>query len=835
MADDTQRLIVSIEAKVDKLQKALDKASGITSARAKQIESRFAKMSDNLRNSASGTAASIGNVFAGLGAYLSADALVDYANEWTRLTRSIDASSDTFGIALRPASDLVKLANEARVDVEAYAKTYIRAAAAVRDYGFTSDDAAKATSVLSMALKLGQASASEQESTILQFSQALQKGKLDGDEFRTVMENAGVVQELLAKKLNVTKGEIINLSKAGKLQIGTLITALIDGASGIQKTFTQMPVTMDEAFAVLKNNIIEYIGNADKATGASQAVASAITGIASHLDEIAVAAGAILGSATLRMAAFAAATLAASNPLTLLASALGALAVGYEVYGDKVKLSDDGLVSLKGSISAVFDVLGDREAIDRHIAALASMTDEARKAAEAEDALRKRADLSGGGWLIHGDPTSQESIAAMKDDFGAIDKYLGGIGTKFLAWASDVAGTVADVTGLSDGLKAVEDRARNVELARKADDVRAQGFGGSGFRDYLNSNLRRTPKPQQTSPDFDKQTSQIRKRTEEIRAQIDEIDKTTFAQEKAKASADLLFAAQQGAAKNGTQVTQEQKAQIEKLASDYATASVQAKFLSDLQSERDGVDAARSETSLIGLYGQALDEAKAKLDLLNQAKKLGLTLTPDLQKQIDETAQAGAETKAYTDKVKELEDVSKDALGGFINDLRTGKSLAESFGNVLDKLAEKLVSSGVDQLVTAGSGALLGPGSGFASLFGFANGGVFVPGMGSKPLKRFAGGGVSRNAAVFGEAGPEAAVPLPDGRRIPVDLRMPAAVPANNQSSHINISVDARNSTPESIDKLNSTTLPQLQRIIDERVNYNIGRKTSTKKLIRRA
>ena len=32
--------------------------------------------------------------------------------------------------------------------------------------------------------------------------------------------------------------------------------------------------------------------------------------------------------------------------------------------------------------------------------------------------------------------------------------------------------------------------------------------------------------------------------------------------------------------------------------------------------------------------------------------------------------------------------------------------------------------------------------------------------------------GVSRQTAIFGEAGPEAAVPLPDGRTIPVTLRM---------------------------------------------------------------
>lgn len=58
----------------------------------------------------------------------------------------------------------------------------------------------------------------------------------------------------------------------------------------------------------------------------------------------------------------------------------------------------------------------------------------------------------------------------------------------------------------------------------------------------------------------------------------------------------------------------------------------------------------------------------------------------------------------------------------------------------------------------------------FASLFGFANGGVAAYGR-PIDLPRFAGGGVSNSAAIFGEAGPEAAVPLPDGRNIPVKFK----------------------------------------------------------------
>jgi hypothetical protein len=42
---------------------------------------------------------------------------------------------------------------------------------------------------------------------------------------------------------------------------------------------------------------------------------------------------------------------------------------------------------------------------------------------------------------------------------------------------------------------------------------------------------------------------------------------------------------------------------------------------------------------------------------------------------------------------------------------------------------------------------------------------------GKNPVRQFARGGITKTTAIFGEAGPEAAVPLPDGRTIPVTLK----------------------------------------------------------------
>lgn len=183
-------------------------------------------------------------------------------------------------------------------------------------------------------------------------------------------------------------------------------------------------------------------------------------------------------------------------------------------------------------------------------------------------------------------------------------------------------------------------------------------------------------------------------------------------------------------------------------------------------------------------YGFAVEKARIKQQLLNDAAKAGVEITPELSAKIDALAGNYAKASSAGDqlrvsqeklaqKLQESSAFGKDVLGGFISDLREGKSATEALANALNKVADKLLDIGLNALFD-GSGAAGGGGGILGGLFSFlfAKGGVAAHGR-PVPLKRFAGGGTSNTAAIFGEAGPEAAVPLPDGRRIPVDLRAP--------------------------------------------------------------
>lgn len=88
---------------------------------------------------------------------------------------------------------------------------------------------------------------------------------------------------------------------------------------------------------------------------------------------------------------------------------------------------------------------------------------------------------------------------------------------------------------------------------------------------------------------------------------------------------------------------------------------------------------------------------------------------------------------------------------------------------------------------SGGGGFLDGIFGSIGSFFGFANGGLMTS-AGPMPLQRYASGGVANRpqVAMFGEGSrPEAYVPLPDGRSIPVTMR-------NERAQAPTIIIDAR-------------------------------------------
>jgi GH24 family phage-related lysozyme (muramidase) len=136
------------------------------------------------------------------------------------------------------------------------------------------------------------------------------------------------------------------------------------------------------------------------------------------------------------------------------------------------------------------------------------------------------------------------------------------------------------------------------------------------------------------------------------------------------------------------------------------------------------------------------------------------------------TAANVTETAKLRDQYRELGQIGVNAVRGIVDALADGKLEGRELAQILLDVAQQMLtmpSAGGGAGAAGGGGGLLASLlSGLGGIFGFAEGGVSKFGS-AVPVA--GNGGVSDTATVFGEAGPEAAVPLPDGRRIPVELR----------------------------------------------------------------
>lgn len=129
------------------------------------------------------------------------------------------------------------------------------------------------------------------------------------------------------------------------------------------------------------------------------------------------------------------------------------------------------------------------------------------------------------------------------------------------------------------------------------------------------------------------------------------------------------------------------------------------------------------EAQAIAAFGGNVDQARTYVDLLLDAQAQGIPITDALKGSISElagqyavagdAAQQAAEAQREMERAaEEFADLGRDMLGGFIQDLRSGKSAAEALANALDKVADKLLNSALDGLFGGGGGGL------FAGLFG---------------------------------------------------------------------------------------------------------------------
>jgi tape measure domain-containing protein len=265
-------VVVDFNANIARFTSSVDK---MTNDLAK-FQTNTARVSKNIDKSFSSIAFGIKGAFGGIATALSVNELATMADSFQNIEARLKLATRSAAEFAEASDNIKRISSSSKSSLEATATLYTRISNALLDVGGTQAQVASVTQAMALGLRLSGATAEESASAMLQFSQAIGSGVLRGEEFNAINEAAPRIMKALADSIGVPVGQLRKLAEEGKITRDILVNSLGSQLPTLIKEAETLPNTIGSAFQNAKNEILLTIGAIDKATGASNAFASAV-------------------------------------------------------------------------------------------------------------------------------------------------------------------------------------------------------------------------------------------------------------------------------------------------------------------------------------------------------------------------------------------------------------------------------------------------------------------------------------------------------------------------------------------------------------------------------
>ncbi|MHC3940228.1 hypothetical protein ACI0FR_01538 [Paenochrobactrum sp. BZR 201-1] len=309
MATDIEKLVVQLSADFKSFEKSLARQQGVANKQFNAIERRARQMNKNLDSIFSRSFKGLTGPLAGVGAALGVNELRKMTDTWTDLNSRVALAAGGIEKGTEVMGRLGEMARRTYSDLEQTTESYLSNATALQELGYSTDQSLDYTEALNNALVVSGAKGQRAATVTDALAKAMALGKLSGQNLNTVISQGGRVAEALAAGLGTTVGGLRKLGAQGKITGNDVVKALSSQMETLRKEAEAMPATIGDGIQLLQNALLEYVGNADQATGVSAKISEALVIMADNFDKTAdvalqlagVIAGALIGRSLLKM------------------------------------------------------------------------------------------------------------------------------------------------------------------------------------------------------------------------------------------------------------------------------------------------------------------------------------------------------------------------------------------------------------------------------------------------------------------------------------------------------------------------------------------------------
>ena len=192
-----------------------------------------------------------------------------YLDSLSQIEARLNSINDGSQTTEQLQSKIMAAANRSRGSYQDMADSVAKLNLLAADAFKSNDEAIAFAEQLNKMFVVSGASSQEASNAMYQLNQAMASGRLQGDEFRSIIENAPMLANVIAESMGVSRAELKDLSSDGAITAGVIKKAMADCAADVNRQFEKMPMTFGQSMNLIQN----------EAAAKFQAVADSFSGM----------------------------------------------------------------------------------------------------------------------------------------------------------------------------------------------------------------------------------------------------------------------------------------------------------------------------------------------------------------------------------------------------------------------------------------------------------------------------------------------------------------------------------------------------------------------------
>lgn len=215
-------------------------------------------------------------ILASVTAALSIRQVAQYADTWSDLSSRVQLAIGPTASAADTMQRLSSIARMTYSSLEQTTESFVRNNMVLQALGKTTQQQLDFTESLNNALVVSGAKGQTFASVQNAIGKAMAEGSLRGEELNNVLNNGGRIATVLADALGISVLELRSVAQEGQITGDVIYNALIENQRLLAEEAASMPATIEDAFALIRNSLLQTIGVYDQANGVSEGLAESL-------------------------------------------------------------------------------------------------------------------------------------------------------------------------------------------------------------------------------------------------------------------------------------------------------------------------------------------------------------------------------------------------------------------------------------------------------------------------------------------------------------------------------------------------------------------------------